>query len=316
MYSKVKVFSGRSNPELTKKINKLLSYPEGDVKFNDFADGEIWLRYENNIRGADVFIVQPTNPPSDNIVELLLMIDAAKRASAKRITAVIPYFGYARQDRKDQPRVPISSRLFIDTVVSAGADRILTMDLHSSQIQGYANIPFDHLYAKPIFIDKLRKLTAGKDYTMVSPDIGGVKFSRSYAQMLDLPLTIIDKRRPKHNQAEVVNIIGKTDFEHVLITDDMIDTGGTVTSVSQLLKDKGAKSITVVATHGLFSGDCVDKIMNSPIDKVIVSNTVEIPEEKRFPKLEIISAAQLLADAIMRIHNEESISKIFDFKYK
>jgi ribose-phosphate pyrophosphokinase len=316
MYSKVKVFSGRSNPELTKQINSHLSYPEGKVDFRDFSDGEIWLRYKNNIRGADVFIVQPTNPPSDNIIELLLMIDAAKRASAKRITAVIPYFGYARQDRKDQPRVPISSRVFMDTIVSAGANRILTMDLHSSQIQGFANIPFDHLYAKPIFIERLKKLIAGKKYTMVSPDIGGVKFSRSYAKVLNLPLAIVDKRRPKHNQAEVVHLIGKTDFEHVLIVDDMIDTGGTVTEVANLLEERGCKSITVVATHGLFSGDCVKKITNSPIDKVIVTNSVNIPEEKRFDKLEIVSAAQLLADAIMRIHNEESISKIFDFKYK
>jgi len=316
MYSKVKVFSGRSNPELTKQINSHLSYPEGKVDFRDFSDGEIWLRYKNNIRGADVFIVQPTNPPSDNIIELLLMIDAAKRASAKRITAVIPYFGYARQDRKDQPRVPISSRVFMDTIVSAGANRILTMDLHSSQIQGFANIPFDHLYAKPIFIERLKKLISGKKYTMVSPDIGGVKFSRSYAKVLNLPLAIVDKRRPKHNQAEVVHLIGKTDFEHVLIVDDMIDTGGTVTEVANMLEERGCKSITVVATHGLFSGDCVKKITNSPIDKVIVTNSVNTPEEKRFDKLEVVSAAQLLADAIMRIHNEESISKIFDFKYK
>lgn len=316
MYSKVKVFSGRSNPELTKEINSHLSYPEGKIDFRDFSDGEIWLRFQNNIRGADVFIVQPTNPPSDNILELLLMIDAAKRASAKRITAVIPYFGYARQDRKDQPRVPISSRVIMDSIVGAGANRILTMDLHSSQIQGFANIPFDHLYAKPIFVERLKKLIAGKNYTMVSPDVGGVKFSRSYAKVLDLPMAIVDKRRPKHNQAEVVHLIGETDFEHVLIVDDLIDTGGTVTEVSRMLDERNCKSITVVATHGIFSGNCVEKIMNSPIDKVIVSNSVDIPEEKRFPKLEIVSAAQLLADAIMRIHNEESISKIFDFKYK
>ena len=316
MYSKVKVFSGRANPQLTKEINSHLSYPEGKIDFSNFADGEIWLRYRNNIRGADVFIVQPTNAPAENIIELLLMIDAAKRASAKRITAVIPYFGYARQDRKDQPRVPISSRVFMDAIVSAGANRILTMDLHSSQIQGFANIPFDHLYAKPIFVERLKKLIAGKNYTMVSPDIGGVKFSRSYAKVLDLPLAIVDKRRPAHNRAEVVNIIGETDFEHVLIVDDMIDTGGTVTEVAKMLKKRNCKSITVVATHGLFSGNCVKSIMNSPIDRVIVSNSVSIPEEKQFDKLEIVSAAQLLADAIMRIHNEESISKIFDFKYK
>jgi len=313
MYTKVRVFSGRSNPNLTQEINTILGFPPGEITFRNFSDGEIWLRFENNIRGADVFIVQSTNPPADNLIELFLIIDAAKRASAKRITAVIPYYGYARQDRKDQPRVPISSRLFMDMIVSAGVDRIVTMDLHSTQIQGFANIPFDHIYAKPLFIDRLKKLVKDKDYTLVSPDIGGVKFARSYAQILGLPLTIIDKRRPKPNQAEVMNIIGREDFKQVLIVDDMIDTGGTMTEAVKLIKERGAESITVVATHGLFSGPCMQRLSQAPIDKVIVTNTLDIPPDKQIDKLEIVSAAPLLAEAIKRIHDEKSISKLFKY---
>ncbi len=313
MYTKVRVFSGRSNPALTQEINSILGYPPGEITFRNFSDGEIWLRFENNIRGADVFIVQSTNPPADNLVELFLIIDAAKRASAKRITAVIPYYGYARQDRKDQPRVPISSRLFMDMIVTAGVDRIVTMDLHSTQIQGFSNIPFDHLYAKPLFIERLKELTEGKNYTLVSPDIGGVKFARSYAQILGLPLTIVDKRRPKPNQAEVMNIIGREDFKHVLIVDDMIDTGGTMTEAAKLIKKRGAKTITVVATHGLFSGPCLQRLSQAPIDKVIVTNSLDIPEEKCIDQLQIVSAAPLLAEAIKRIHDEKSISKLFKY---
>ena len=308
-----RIFSGRANPNLTREIVKILGQDQGQISISNFSDGEIWLRFEENIRGADVFIVQPTNPPAENILELLLIIDAARRASAKRITAVIPYYGYARQDRKDQPRVPISSRLIMDEIVSAGADRIVAMDLHSSQIQGFVNIPFDHLYAKTIFIEPLKKLIAKKKYTIVVPDVGGIKFARSYAQILGLPLTIIDKRRPRPNRAEVMNVIGELDFEHVLLIDDMIDTGGTVVQAAELAKANGAKTITVAATHGLFSDNCIQRLTDSPIDKVIVTNSLSVPEERMFPKLEIISAAPMLAEAIKRIHNEESISSLFDF---
>ncbi len=313
MSIKARVFSGRANPNLTREINEILGLTPGKISISNFSDGEIWLRFEENIRGVDVFIVQPTNPPAENILELLLIIDAARRASAKRITAVVPYYGYARQDRKDQPRVPISSRLIMDEIVNAGANRIVAMDLHSSQIQGFVNVPFDHLYAKPIFIEPLKKLIEGKNFCIVVPDVGGIKFARSYAQILGLPLTIIDKRRPRPNKAEVMNVIGDIDLEHVLLIDDMIDTGGTIAQAAEVIKSRGVKTITVVATHGLFSGDCIRRLSDAPVDKVIVTNSVSIPEERTFPKLEVLSAAPMLAEAIKRIHYEESISSLFDF---
>jgi len=313
MSFEARVFSGRSNPKLSHEITERLGISSGKISLKNFSDGEIWVHFDENIRGADIFIVQSTNPPAENIIELLLIIDAAKRASARRITAVIPYYGYARQDRKDQPRVPISARLFMDTIVSAGADRIVTMDLHSTQIQGFVNIPFDHLYAKSIFLDRLKEITANKEYTIVAPDVGGIKFARSYAQILGVPLTIIDKRRPGPNEAEVMNIIGKSMVKNALIIDDMIDTGGTVIQAAELLKKIGCESIIVLATHGLFSGHCISRIMESPIDKVIVSNSISIKRERKFPKLEIISAAPILSEAISRIHKEESISSLFEF---
>ena len=313
MNIKARVFSGRAHPNLTREINGILGLTPGKISISNFEDGEIWLRFEENIRGADIFIVQPTNPPAENILEMLLIIDAARRASAKRITAVIPYYGYARQDRKDQPRVPISSRLIMDEIVSAGADRIVAMDLHSSQIQGFVNIPFDHLYAKTILIEPLKKLIAGKKYTIVVPDVGGIKFARSYAQILGVPLTIIDKRRPRPNKAEVMNVIGESHLEHVLLIDDMIDTGGTIVQAADLLKNNGAKTIIVAATHGLFSGDCIRRLTESPVDKIIVTNSLSIPEERAFPKLVVLSAAPMFAEAIKRIHYEESISSLFDF---
>lgn len=313
MSIKARVFSGRANPNLTREINEILGLTPGKISISNFSDGEIWLRFEENIRGVDVFIVQPTNPPAENILELLLIIDAARRASAKRITAVIPYYGYARQDRKDQPRVPISSRLIMDEIVNAGANRIVAMDLHSPQIQGFVNVPFDHLYAKPIFIEPLKKLIDGKNFCIVVPDVGGIKFARSYAQILGLPLTIIDKRRPRPNKAEVMNVIGDIDLEHVLLIDDMIDTGGTIAQAAEVIKSRDVKTITVVATHGLFSGDCIRRLSDAPVDKVIVTNSISIPEERTFPKLEVLSAAPMLAEAIKRIHYEESISSLFDF---
>ena len=313
MNGKERVFSGRSHPELTDEIVKTLDITPGQIIIQDFSDGEIWLRFEENIRGADVFIVQSTNPPAKNLLELLIIIDAAKRASARRITAVIPYFGYGRQDRKDQPRVPISSRLMLDLITSAGADRIVSMDLHSAQIQGFVNIPFDHLYAKSIFLDHLKMIVEGKEFTVVAPDVGGIKFARSYAKLIGAPLSIIDKRRPKPNHAEVLNFIGSRDISNALIIDDLIDTAGTIIQAANLLKESGAKEIYVVATHGLFSGDAIDKIMSSPIDRVIVSNSINYPREKKFPKLDIVSVAPILAEAINRIHNEESISTLFDY---
>jgi len=306
------IFWGRSNPQLGRRINEILGLNPGAIKIGNFSDGEITVKLEDNVRGKDVFIIQSTNPPAENILELLLIIDAARRASAGRITVVLPYYGYARQDRKDQPRVPISARLILDTIVAAGANRIMAMDLHSTQIQGFVNIPFDHLYAKPIFLEPLRKLVGKRDFSIVTPDVGGIKVARSYAKILGLPLTIIDKRRPKPNMSEVMNVIGKSDMKHALIIDDMIDTGGSVTEAAALLKEHKTETITIVATHGLFSSDCVKRLSDSPIDRVIVTDSVAIPEEKHFAKLQILSAAPMLAEAIKRIHNEESISSLFE----
>jgi len=306
------IFWGRSNPELGSRISAILEMTPGAITIGNFSDGEITIKLEDNIRGKDVFIIQSTNPPAENLLELLLIIDAARRASARRITAVIPYYGYARQDRKDQPRVPISARLVMDTIVIAGVDRIMAMDLHSTQIQGFVNIPFDHLYAKSIFVEPLREIVKKRAFSIVTPDVGGIKIARSYAKILGLPLTIIDKRRPKPNMSEVMNVIGESDMKHALIIDDMIDTGGSVAEAATLLKKHGAENVTVVATHGLFSGDCVRRLTESPIDRVNITDSIAIPEHKRFAKLQILSAAPMLAEAIKRIHNEESISSLFE----
>lgn len=313
MECEARVFSGRSNPELADEIIKILGYTPGKISVKNFSDGEIRLRFEENIRGTDIFIVQSTNPPAENILELLLIIDAARRASARRITAVIPYYGYCRQDRKDQPRVPISARLVMDIIVSAGADRIVAMDLHSAQIQGFVNIPFDNLYAKSAFLDKIKAIFKDKDFTIVAPDIGGIKLARSYAKILDVPLSIIDKRRSRPNEAEIMNVAGNIKMKNALIIDDMIDTGGTVFQAAKLIKSNGADMIIAVAAHGLFSDPAVSRITSSPIDKVIVSNSIHIPPEKKFPKLEIVSVAPILAETIKRTHNEESVSSLFDF---
>lgn len=313
MECEARVFSGRSNPELADEIIKILGYTPGKISVKNFSDGEIRLRFEENIRGTDIFIVQSTNPPAENILELLLIIDAARRASARRITAVIPYYGYCRQDRKDQPRVPISARLVMDIIVSAGADRIVAMDLHSAQIQGFVNIPFDNLYAKSAFLDKIKAIFKDKDFTIVAPDIGGIKLARSYAKILDVPLSIIDKRRSRPNEAEIMNVAGNIRMKNALIIDDMIDTGGTVFQAAKLIKSNGADMIIAVAAHGLFSGSAVSRITSSPIDKVIVSNSIHIPPENKFPKLEIVSVAPILAETIKRTHNEESVSSLFDF---
>jgi len=313
MDMQARIFTGRSNPTLAHKIVDLLGTTPGAISISNFSDGEIRVKIEENIRGKDVFIVQSTNPPAENILELLLILDAARRSSARRITAVIPYYGYARQDRKDQPRVPISARLVMDAIVSAGADRIMAMDLHSTQIQGFVNIPFDHLYAKTIFVEYLKELVRDDEYIVVTPDVGGIKIARSYAKILGLPLTIIDKRRPHPNKAEVMNIIGDATAKKALVIDDMIDTGGSVTEAARLLQERGVESIIVVASHGLFSGQCIERLTAAPIDKVVVTDSILIPEQHIFPKLEIVSAAPMLAEAIKRIHREESISSLFEF---
>ncbi|HEX9740991.1 MAG TPA: ribose-phosphate pyrophosphokinase [Ignavibacteriaceae bacterium] len=303
-----KVFSGSSNKPLAEKIAVILSKPLGQVELKRFSDGEIWVKYQENIRGLDIFIIQPTIPPAENILELLIMIDAAKRASAKRITAVIPYFGYSRQDRKDQPRVSITAKLLANLITVAGADRIITMDLHAAQIQGFFDIPFDHLYSSSIFSGMFRNIS--ENLVVVSPDIGGIKMARSYAKRLHCGLVVIDKRRPKTNLAEVVHIIGSVENKDVLLVDDLIDTGGTIVSALEALKKNGARNIYGSITHPLLSGPALDRINNSAITKLYVTDT--IPLRKESDKIEVVSAADIFAEAIRRTYNNESISSLFD----
>ena len=308
---KPKVFCGRSNPVFGSAVARYLDIELGKMTIKPFSDGELWIRFDENIRGEDVFIIQSTNPPDTNMVELLLMLDAAKRASARRVTAVIPYYGYARQDRKDQPRVPISAKLFADLIQTAGADRVVSMDLHSSQIQGYFNIPFDHLYSKKVLVGAIKDL--GLDNMVVlAPDIGSVPMSRSYAKLLDASLSIIDKRRPAHNRAEVMHLIGKVGAKNVLIMDDMIDTAGTLVAAAKKARAMGALSVNAAVTHGVLSGPAIRRLNKVPIDRFLVTDTIKIEPKKHMDKLMSISVAPVFGEAIQRIHNEESISVLFD----
>lgn len=301
------VFSGTSNPDLAKRISDYLKLPLGVVDVKRFSDGEIWVKYLENIRGREIFIIQSTQPPAENLMELLILIDAAKRASAKKVTAVIPYFGYARQDRKDQPRVSITAKLVANLITKAGADRVITMDLHAAQIQGFFDIPFDHLYASPIFTSLFKGM---ENLVVVSPDMGGIKLARSYATRLEANLVVIDKRRPKHNFAEVMNIIGTVEGKDVLLVDDMIDTGGTFVSVVNSLKERGAQNLYAAITHPLLSGNAVERIENSEITKLYVSDS--IPLIKETSKIEVRTSSELLAQAIIRSFNNESISSLFE----
>lgn len=303
-----KVFSGSSNKPLAEKIADRLGKPLGQVELKRFSDGEIWVKYHENIRGLDVFIIQSTIPPAENFLELLIMIDAAKRASAKTITAVIPYFGYSRQDRKDQPRVSITAKLLANLITVSGADRVITMDLHAAQIQGFFDIPFDHLYSSSIFTGMFRNIS--ENLVVVSPDIGGIKMARSYAKRLHCGLVVIDKRRPKANLAEVVHIIGSVNNMDVLLVDDMIDTGGTFVSAIEALKKNGARNIYGSITHPLLSGPALDRINNSNLTKLYVTDT--IPLNNGSDKIEVVSASDIFAEAIRRTYNNESISSLFD----
>lgn len=302
------IFSGRSNPELTQKICDHLGIVQGKVDIKNFSDGEIWVKFQENIRGRDIYIVQSTMPPAENLMELLIMLDAAKRASASRVTAVLPYFGYARQDRKDQPRVAITAKLVANLIASAGADRVITMDLHTAQIQGFFDIPFDHLYASPVFSGIFSK--ADKDLVVVCPDVGGIKLARSYAKRLNAGLVVIDKRRPKHNVVEVMEIIGEVKDKNVLIVDDMIDTGGTFVNAVKALKDRGAKKIFGAISHPLLSGDAIKKIEESELTKLYVTDSIPLKLESE--KIIIRSASGLLAEAIIRSNRNESISSLFE----
>jgi len=303
------IFAGRSNIALAKAIAEQYGTTLGDITIKNFSDGEIYVKYEQSIRGEDLFIIQSTPPAGDNIVELLMLIDAAKRASARRVTAVIPYFGYARQDRKDQPRVSITAKLMANILMQAGVDRILTMDLHAPQIQGFFDIPVDHLYASRLFIDHFKSRNI-QDLAVVAPDVGSLKMARSYAKQLGADLAFIDKRRPQQNVAEIMNIIGNVEDKNVLLVDDLIDTAGTLTNAAVALKERGALNILACSTHPILSGPAYQRIEDSPIDNVYVTDTV--PLSKPSEKIEVKSVAGIFAEAIERIHTNYSISVLFD----
>ena len=309
-----KIFSGRSNPELAKKIAISADCQLGDISIKTFSDGEIWVKYEENVRGQDVFIIQSTNGPSENIIELALMTDAAVRASASTVNIIIPYFGYGRQDRKDQPRVPISSRVMIDIFTSMGADRIVTMDLHSTQIQGFAKIPFDHLYSRMVLMKAISDLGLDpKRSVVLAPDVGSAAISQAYAKRLKMHFALIDKRRFAPNQAKVSHLIGDLDSMDVLIIDDMIDTAGTTVGAANAAMEKGAKSVTAIATHGVLSGPAIERLKSAPIKNLVVTDTIQIPEEKILSNMKIITVADVFGAAINRIHNGESVSALFEF---
>ncbi len=311
----IKIFSANSNPELTAKIAEILGVPVGESKVTKFSDGEVSVSLGETVRGSDVFVVQSTNDPvNDHLMELLIMIDALKRASAGRITAVIPYMGYARQDRKAKARDPISAKLVADLITTAGADRVLTMDLHAAQIQGFFNIPVDHLLGVPIlapvYIDRFG--TGRDDVVVVSPDLGSVTRARNFANRLDCPLAIIDKRRPKANVSEVMNIIGDIKGKTVILVDDMIDTAGTIANGAKALMDFGAKEIYACCTHGVLSGPAMERIEASPIKELLVLDTIRMEDEKKIDKIKFASVAPVFAEAIKRIYQDVSVSPLFD----
>ncbi|MBX9928010.1 MAG: ribose-phosphate pyrophosphokinase [Gemmatimonadaceae bacterium] len=306
-----RVLTGTSNPALAEGIAKHLEIPLCRATTSRFADGEVFVRIDENVRGADVFIVQSTNPPAENVMEILLLIDAARRASAARITCVIPYFGYARQDRKDQPRVAIGAKLMANLLQTAGADRILGVDFHQHQLQGFFDIPVDHLYAAPVLTAHYRKKNL-QDLVVVAPDVGSAKMARGFAKRLDASLAIIDKRRPAANVAEVVNVVGEVEGRDCLLADDMIDTAGTVSEAARALKGLGARDIYVCATHALLSGPAKQRLSEAPINEVTVMDTIAIPEERRFPSLHVLSTSELLSKAIRFTHSDQSVSSLFE----
>jgi ribose-phosphate pyrophosphokinase len=309
---KFKVFSGTANEPLADEICAILGIPRGQAHITRFSDGEVYVQLEENVRGADVFIVQPTCYPVDqHLMELLLMIDALKRASARRITPVIPYFGYARQDRKDKPRVPISSKLVADLLTTAGAHRVLVVDLHAPQIQGFFNVPVDHLFASPVLVDHFRKLQL-PELTVVSPDAGGVERARFFAKKMNSALAIVDKRRTDINVAEVMHVIGDVEGRTCLILDDIVDTAGTLVQTAAALRENGARSVYACASHAVLSGRALERIARSAIEQVVVTNTIPISDEaKREPKIKVLSIAGLIGAAIQSIHEETSVSKLF-----
>ncbi len=311
----IKIFTGNSHPELAKEIAEILGVPVGNSKVSTFSDGEISVDINETVRGADVFIVQSTcSPVNNNLMELLIMIDAFKRASAGRITAVMPYYGYARQDRKAKSRDPITAKLVADLLTAAGAHRVLTMDLHAAQIQGYFNIPVDHLLGSPIlakhFVDK--GLADQDDVVVVSPDLGSVTRARKFADKLHAPIAIIDKRRPKANVSEIMNIIGDVEGKRCILIDDMIDTAGTITNAANALRDLGATAVYACCTHGVLSGPAFDRLNSSAIEELVMLNTITLPEDADTSKISSLSVAPIFAEAIQRIYDDEPISKLFE----
>ena len=310
-----KIFAGSSNPLLATKIANDCGTSLGELSIKRFTDGEIWVKYEENLRGNDVYIVQSSNPPADNIVELALLIDAAKRASAQRINVIMPYFGYSRQDRKDEPRVPISAKVMMDIFVKAGADRIVTMDLHSTQIQGFSSKPVDNIYGSLVLMPELEKhfqvLSKEDNLTVLIPDMGSSKLGQSYARRLGMSFALIDKRRSAHNQSEVVSVVGELKDQHILIIDDMIDTAGTISNAIKVAKEKGALSVTIAATHGILSSNAIDKLSDDIVSSIFLTDTVDMSRVKDNKKLKIISSAKIFAETINRIHSGESVSQLF-----
>jgi ribose-phosphate pyrophosphokinase len=312
----MKIFTGNSNKGLAREISDALKSPLGDADVGLFSDGEIMVQVNENVRGRDVFVVQSTSRPvNQNLMELLIMIDAFKRASARRITAVLPYYGYARQDRKVLPRVPITAKLVADLITAAGANRVLTMDLHAGQIQGFFNIPVDNLYAAPILLDYLRqKGIQGEECVVVSPDAGGVLRARAFAKRLNASLAIIDKRRTKPNESKVMNLIGEVEGKKALILDDMVDTAGTLCEAANALKEQGAKDVYACCSHAVLSGPALSRINKSSLEKIVVTNSVPFKSGDQCSKVEVLSIGELLARAIRNIHEETTISTLFEYK--
>ncbi len=306
----IRIFAGSSNPALAAGLCEYLGTEPGELELTRFADGEILVRFLENIRGHDVFLLQTTAGPSDNLVELLIMIDAAVRASAKRVTVVTPYFAYARQDRKDQPRVALTAKLVANLITTAGANRMLTMDLHSPQIQGFFDIPFDHLYAAPVLLDYFKKLARART-VIVAPDLGSVKMNRAYANRLGLPLALIDKRRHGADATEVMHVVGDVEGADVILLDDEISTAGTMCQAAVALKERGAARVFAGATHGKFVGSALERIAESPIEEVVVTDSIPNAGRELGPKIHTLSVASLLGEAIKRIHEERSLSSLF-----
>jgi ribose-phosphate pyrophosphokinase len=313
MHDKIRIFTGNSNPALANKICECLHVPLGAARVRTFSDGEIMIEITENVRGRDVYVIQSTcAPTNNNLMELLIMTDALKRASAATITAVIPYYGYARQDRKAAPRTPITAKLVADLITTAGVDRVVTIDLHAGQIQGFFNIPVDNLYAAPVILDYLKNRFDGEEVVMVSPDAGGTERARAFAKRLGCTLAVIDKRRTGPNVAEVMHLIGDVRGKIAIILDDMIDTAGTLTQAAKALKENGAKAIYACATHGVLSGPAIERINNSDIEEIVLTDTIPLGDkEQQTGKVRMLSVADLLAEAIRRIHEDESVSSLF-----